>query len=205
MGGIGSGALRSRHVGDVEDVLALDIRVLRRLGVVRPGECVIDTICWSTGGHERPQARLRIDLSDSARGMMAITAHMPDDAVTQRIAIEGIASGFGGIRYYFLCPVTGQRCEILYYTDGRFASRHAHRLTYASQNMTDLTRAHRRIIMLRRRLEGSKGRPRPKGRKRAGIIDRLNEARSEARNIWRDRLRKQMDRSDSRWIPGDRR
>ena len=31
MGGIGSGATRSTHIGNVEDVPALDIRFLRRL------------------------------------------------------------------------------------------------------------------------------------------------------------------------------
>ena len=201
MGGIGSGARRSTYIGDVEDALALDIRVLRRLGVARPGECVIDTICWSTGDRERPTARLRIDLSDGAHCTMAITAHMLDDAITQRIKIDAVPSGFGGIRHYFLCPVMRHRCEVLYYADGQFASRQAHRLSYASQNMTDLTRVRRRVISLRRKLAGGKDRPRPKGRKRVAIIDRLENAQLQARHIWQDRLRKRIDPSGSRRIP----
>src|SRR3546814_8518225 len=47
MGGIGSGARRSTHIGNVEQMLALDIRALRRLSVVRPGECTCDTVHWS--------------------------------------------------------------------------------------------------------------------------------------------------------------
>jgi len=202
MGGIGSGARRSTRVGDIEDALALDIRVLRQLGVARPGECVIDTICWSTGDPERPTARLRIDLSDETLCTMTIAANMPDDAITQRIVIKVMPSGFGGARYYFLCPVTGERCEVLYYAEGRFASRQAHRLTYASQNMTDLTRVRRRVISLRRKLAGGKDRPRPKGRKRVAIIDRLETAQLQARHIWQDRLRKRIDPSGSRRIPG---
>ena len=203
MGGLGSGACRSTHVGDVEDALPLDIRVLRRLGVARPGECVIDTICWSTGDPERPTARLRVDLSDGAHCTMAITADMPDDAITQLIMIDAVPSGFGGIRHYFLCPVMRRRCEVLYYADGQFASRQAHRLTYASQNMTDLPRVRRRVISLRRKLAGGKDRPRPKGRKRVAIIDRLENVQLQARHIWRDRLRKRIGRSGSRRIPGE--
>ncbi len=203
MGGIGSGARRSTYIGDVENALALDIRILRRLGVARPGECSIDTICWSTGDPERPTARLRIDLSDGVHCTMAVTADMPDDALTQHIIIDVVPSGFGGVRHYFLCPVMGHRCEVLYYADGRFASRQAHRLTFASQNMTDLIRVRRRVISLRQKLAGGKDRPRPKGRKRVAIIDRLESAQSQARYIWQDRLRKQIDRSGSRRMPGE--
>ncbi len=64
MGGMGSGAQRSKNVGNVEDAIALDIRVLRRLGVVRPGECVIDDVHWSKRGLRTACARLRVDLSD---------------------------------------------------------------------------------------------------------------------------------------------
>ena len=202
MGGIGSGARRSTHIGDIEDALSLDIRVLRRLGVARPGECVIDTICWSTGAHERPTARLRIDLSDGAHCTITITIDMPDDAMTQRIMIDTMPSGFGGVRHYFLCPVLAHRCEVLYYADGQFASRQAHRLTYASQNMTDLTRVRRRVISLLRKLEGGEGQRRLRGRKRTAVIDRLEDTQLLARDIWHDRLRRRIDRSGSRRIPG---
>jgi len=144
MGGIGSGGHRSTCVGNVEDALALDIRALRRLRLIRPGECVIDTICWSIGGLGAFRARLRIDLSDIERGgTMTIIGDIPGGTVSQHIAINGVASSFGGHRCYFLCPVTGGRCEILYFVGGRFASRSAHGLSYEVQNMTDLSRGSR--------------------------------------------------------------
>jgi hypothetical protein len=204
MGGIGSGACRSTRVGDIEDTLSFDIRVLRRLGVARPGECVIDTICWSTGAHKRPTARLRIDLSDETCSTMTVTADMPDATIKQRLMIDAVPSGFGGVRHYFLCPVMGHRCEVLYYADGRFASRQAHRLSYASQNMTDLTRVRRRVISLRRKLEGGEGQRRLRGRKRTAVIDRLEDTQLLARDIWHDRLRRRIDRSGSRRIPDKR-
>ena len=93
MGGIGSGARRSTHIGNVEEMLALDIRVLRRLGVVRAGECVCDTVRWSTDGLSASSARLRVDLSDIERGgTIAITGDMSDGTIKQRVAIEGVPS-----------------------------------------------------------------------------------------------------------------
>ena len=103
MGGIGSGARRSTHIGNVEDMLALDIRVLRRLGVVQAGECVCDTVRWSIGGLSAFCVRLRIDLSDIERGgTMTIIGDMPDGPIRQHIAIEGVPSSLGGWRCYFL-------------------------------------------------------------------------------------------------------
>lgn len=189
MGGMGSGAQRSTHIGNVEDTLALDIRALRRLGLIRPGECVIDTVQWSIGGLRTFCARLRIDLSDIERGgMMTITADMPCGTITQHIAVDGVASSFGGHRCYFVCPITGARCEILYLVGGCFASRSAHRLSYAVQNMTDLSRARRRATKLRRRLQGKGELPRPRGRKRIKIAMRLDDAERKARMIYFDRL-----------------
>ena len=68
MGGLGSGARRSTHIGNIEEMLALDIRALRRLGIVAPGECIIDMLHWSISGLSTASARLRIDLSDIERG-----------------------------------------------------------------------------------------------------------------------------------------
>lgn len=57
MGRIGSGAQRSTCIGDVEDVLTLDIRLLRRLDVVRAGECVCNTVHWSKRTQRMPACR----------------------------------------------------------------------------------------------------------------------------------------------------
>jgi len=204
MGGIGSGARRSTHVGNVEQMLALDIRVLRRLGVVRPGECTCDTVQWSIGGLSAPSARLRVDLSDIERGgVMAITGNMRDGGIKQRVAVEMVLSPFGGRRCYFICPITSQRCEVIYYTGGRFASREAQRLSYAVQGMNDLSSARRKVAKLRSRLSGAGGQPRPRGRNRIDAVRLLREAEYSAKALYLDRLRTLADRSGSRWMPGD--
>lgn len=206
MGGIGSGARRSTHIGNIEQMLALEIRVLRRLGVVRPGECTCDTVRLSIGGLTTASARLRVDLSDIERGgVMAITGDMPDGAINQRVAIEMVPSPFGGHRCYFICPITAQRCEVIYYAGGRFGSRGAQRLSYAVQGMNEVSRARRKAAKLRSRLCGWGGQPRPRGRNRIDTVSRLREAEWEAKTLYLDRLRTLADRSGSRWMPGERR
>lgn len=206
MGGIGSGARRSTNVGNVEDALALDIRALRRLGVVQAGECVCDTVRWSIGGLSAPSARLRVDLSDIKRGgVMAIIVDLPDDAIKQHVAIELMPSPFGGYRCYFVCPVTARRCEVLYYARGRFASREAQKLSYAVQGMSYLSRARHKAAKLRSRLCGSGNLPRPRGSNRIDLVRRTQEAEFEAKTLYLDRLRGLADRSGSRQMPGDRR
>lgn len=205
MGGIGSGAQRSTHIGNVEDMLALDIRVLRRLGIVRPGECIIDTVHWAIGGLSTSCVRLRIDLSDIERdGGMTVTGEMSDGAIKQNVAIEMVPSPFGGYRCYFICPIIGVRCEVLYYAGGRFGSREAQRLSYAVQGMDELTRARRRVTKLRSRLCGSGGKPRPRGRNRIDTVRQLREAEHEAKTLYLDRLRILADRSGSHRMPSER-
>lgn len=206
MGGIGSGARRSSHIGNVEEMLALDIRALRRLGVIAPGECIIDTLHWLIGGLRTASARLRIDLSDIERGgAMTITGEMPDGAIKQRVAIEMVPSPFGGHRCYLICPISSHRCEVLYYAGGRFGSRKVQRLNYAVQGMNELSRARRKAAKLRSRLCGSDGQPRPRGRNRIDTVSRLREAEYEAKTLYLDHLRNLADRSGSRWMPGDSR
>ena len=200
MGGIGSGARRSMHVGNVEEMLALDIRALRRLGVLHPGECIIDDVHWSKSGLRTASARLRADLSDIERGgIVTITGTMPDGTIKQRIAVEVLPSSYGGRRCYFVCPVTADRCELLYYAGGRFASRHAHRLSYEVQNMNDLSRARRKIAKLRRRLDGEAGFPRSRGPNRIEVVGRLERAKANAHALYIGRLHAYVDRSGSRY------
>lgn len=204
MGGIGSGARRSTHIGNVEQMLALDIRVLRRLGVARPGECTCDTVQWSIGGLSASSVRLRVDLSDIERsGVMTIIGAMSDGAINLRVAIEMVPTPFGGHRCYFICPFMARRCEVIYYARGRFASREAQRLSYAVQTMDDVSRARRKAAKLRSRLSGSGGQPRPRGRIRIDTVRRLRQAEFEAKTLYLDRLRGLADRSGSQRMPGE--
>lgn len=205
MGGVGSGARRSTHIGNVEEMLTLDIRALRRLGVIAPGECIIDTLHWSIGGLSTACVRLRIDLSDIERGgVMTIIGDMTDGAINQPVAIEMVPSPFGGHRCYFICPITARRCEVLYYARGRFGSREAQRLSYAVQSMNDVSRARRKAAKLRSRLCGSGDQPRPRGRNRIDKVGRLRQAEFEAQTLYLERLRALSGWSGAQRIPSKR-
>jgi hypothetical protein len=202
MGGVGSGAPRVTNVGNVEDVLALDIRRLRRLGLARTGECVISDVHWSVDGLRASSARLRVDLSDIERGgSVAIAGSMSGGTVRQTVAITPVPTTIGGWRLYFICPVTAARCEILYYLRGRFASRNAQKLSYAVQSMDELARARRKAAKLRARLSGSTMLPRARGSNRVDVVARSRDAEHEARSLRNSRLRALIGESGARMRP----
>ena len=128
---------------------------------------------------------------------------MPDGPIRQQIAIEGVPSSLGGLRCYFICPITARRCEVLYYASGRFASREAQRLSYAVQGMDETSRARRKAAKLRSRLKGSIALPRPRGRNRIDMVRRLRDAELQAKTLYLDRLRDLADRSGARRMPSE--
>ena len=186
MGGINSGRRRSVHRGAVEQFPAIDLRILRRAGLLRPGECTYDTLRWQNQAPEVLSARIFIDLSDTGDASMRIVGA---GAINQRVAIECVPCRYGGVRCYFLCPVDCVRCQQLFLADGQFASRKAHRLTYASQSEDDLSRIRRKAHRLRRRVEGDGCHPRARGRNRWHKVQQLRVAEFDARALYLNRLR----------------
>ena len=75
------------------------------------------------------------------------------------IGLTTTAQPFGGRRWWFVCPRTGQRVVKLHKPAGAltFASRQAHGLAYKSQRETDYDRALRRAFKLRGRLGADGG------------------------------------------------
>jgi hypothetical protein len=144
---------------------------------------------WQNQALEALSVRIFIDLSDIGDASMRIVGAVGAGTINQRAAIECVACPYGGVRCYFLCPVVGVRCQQLFFADGLFASRKAHRLTYASQSEDDLSRARRKAHRLRRRVEGDGLYPRPRGRNRWQKMQQLRSAEFDARALYLDRLR----------------
>jgi hypothetical protein len=188
MGGRSSGRRRSIHRGAVEQYPAIDLRVLRRAGLLAAGQCTYTTSHWENQAPEALSVRIFIDLSDTGDASMRIVRSEDYGAMAERVAIECIPCPYGGVRCYFLCPLIGVRCEQLFLADGIFASRKAHKLTYASQSEDELSRA-RRKVRLHRQIEGDFRYTRPRGRNRWRIVQELGAAKTEARALYHDRLR----------------
>lgn len=203
MGGINSGRRRSVHRGAVEQYPVIDLRIIRRAGLLRLGECTYDTLHWRNQGLPALSARIFVDLSDTGDASIRIRATDDGSIVPQRVAIECAATSFGGFRSYLLCPLNGSRCEQLFLVDGIFASRKAHRLTYASQSEDDISRARRRVRKLHRQLEGDNRHARSRGHNRYQMMLRLSEAEMHAKTLYIDRLRHLSGTSGSQRIPSD--
>lgn len=201
MGSINSGRRRSVNRGAVEQYPVIDLRVLKRAGLLRSGECTYDTMHWRNQGLEALSVRIFVDLSDAGDASM----HIVGDVTDQRVMIECLPCPYGGYRIYFLCPLTGARCEQLFLVDGIFASRKAHRLTYASQSEDDLSRACRKVRKLHRQVEGDTRHARPRGSNRRSAIQRLRDAEREAKTLYLDRLRNLADRSGALRMPSTKR
>lgn len=184
MGGINSGRQRSVHRGAVEQFPVIDLRVLKRAGLLKPGECTYDTLRWRNQDLEAHEVRIFVDLSDEDDASIRIAGDVPD----QRAAIECVPCPYGGYRCYFLCPLNDMRCEQLFLVDDIFASRKAHRLTYASQSEDDLSRARRKVRKLQKQVEGDTRYARPRGRKRWSTMRQLREAERDARELYHERL-----------------
>ncbi|WP_337827496.1 hypothetical protein [Pseudonocardia sp. TMWB2A] len=200
MGGNNSGRRRTVTRGAVEQFPCIDLRVLKRAGLVRAGECTYDTVHWQNQAPETLSAKIFVDLSDADDASMRVIM----SGERHRIAIDCVPCPYGGMRAYFLCPINGTRCEQLLFVDGIFASRKAHGLTYASQSEDELSRTRRKVRKLHRQIDGDYRFARSRGGKRWHLIQRLRDAEFEAKTLYYDRLRNLTDRSGAHRMPGDR-
>tara|TARA_R110000772_G_scaffold27017_1_gene69114 strand:- start:4602 stop:5192 length:591 start_codon:yes stop_codon:yes gene_type:complete len=194
MGGIGSGRQRYRNRGAVEDHPALDLRILKRLQLLMPGECTYDVLRWSNGGLSVAEARIFVDLEELHSAQIKIHMQVADNSISQHIDIEADACGLGGHRYYMICPINGTRNQILYWCNDQFASRQAHALTYRSQTSTELSRARKRTAKLHSHLKGNDGFKRPRGRRRYSLVQKLNCSQREERALMTARAQGYFER-----------
>ena len=168
MGGFGSGRPAGRSTVEGCRSLKLDVnRVVRTLrGKVSAlqGDQTVAAgwrASWPLGGGA-PEGELKVYL---ALGREYGQAHLSFDIEhlshrtgqrNQCVELESTPCHFGGVRWWWVCPVSGRRCAKLYLPNGGslFASRGpgAYQLSYASQNATAITCSHWRIARIHQRL-----------------------------------------------------
>jgi len=182
MGGHSSGRYRTRNRGSIEQALRLDMANLRRTGFVRPGAIVSGSQHWTRRGEPAGSISLKVDLSSLDDAHAILTFNAKDVPTVQRVQLAVVPCRFGGHRFYWVCPVTGRRCTVLAGAAGRFASRQAQRLTYASQTADALDRLRLARDKGEARLWGKDGRGRPRGANR----ERLSQRWIELSTTWEE-------------------
>ena len=156
MGGIGSGRYGGRPT--VESAYSLDLDDILHRGARRPGE---RWGCRSRWTDKRTDAlKLNIEIisfpvQPGERPFVEIIHGVGDqDGASYSVDLTSTPQPFGGCRWWFICPISGDPVATLYLPRGatRFASRGAYRLAYASQRASTRDRAILRYHRIRRSL-----------------------------------------------------
>ena len=160
MGGYGSGSWMRFHTKPVvENGLTLDLNRLLRDKLVLPGQHVSGTITWTrtSNGQRTASIGFEANLQNHEAAWIRLQYTADGTPVDYFVHLTTTRPHFGGYRWWFSCPTTGTRAAKLYLPAGerRFASRHAYRLAYHSQNQTFMDRNLSRAQDIRRRLGGS--------------------------------------------------
>src|SRR6516162_2464214 len=132
-GGTRYGAGRPGWRRKCEQMLALDIRKLRRRGYLRSGSHF--NWRWSLQGE--PCGNIGVLVSDTA-ATLSYTRTSHDEKPIQYkydATLERTACQFGGDRVWFRCPRCYRRCAVIFglARDGRFGCRKCLRLAYSSE------------------------------------------------------------------------
>ncbi|MBT6340861.1 MAG: hypothetical protein HOJ48_16350 [Desulfobacula sp.] len=153
MGGWGSGSyyrMRSSK-GMAESSLPLDIRELKRKGLLTPGGTI--TTKWSRGGNVHSSIGA-IVYKDH---LLLRYTHKKTDVVEQNVFFTYTPCNYGGERIWFQCPFCGRRCAVIYSYGKYFACRICCNLTYETCNETPRDRRFSKADKLRKRIGAEPG------------------------------------------------
>jgi hypothetical protein len=179
MGGWGSGRY-SRRRTRLDDLLAVDVRRLRRQGRLEPG--YDGTAPTSRGGREVGDVFMRRHGGVLVlRYGLAVEDGTREETVEDRVPLLRTAQPGGGERPWFACPGCGRRCAVLYRAP-RFRCRACVGATYASQYVSKGGRPFHRARAIRVRLGGADSLlepfpPKPKRMRWATYLRLAQEAR----------------------------
>jgi hypothetical protein len=148
MGGQGSGSgshqwWRSRKKDTVEDCLTIDVNRWMREGILKAG--VVLRSCsatWTSSDGQVSSISFDVDMLSTDRPSVRLeyscgaTATKEKEALDYRVYLTATRPRFGGLRWWFLCPISGcgRRVRTLHIAPGGryFACRQCNDLTYTS-------------------------------------------------------------------------
>lgn len=199
MGSSNSGRYRTRNIGAMEQATTLDVRQLRRQGMVAPHIRADGVLTWRDGsGREIASIQIFVEMG-AEKGVASLSYSHKDEARKQHIRLESRPMPYGGRRFYFVCPSRGHLCERLPVINGVFASRQAHQLAYASQSEDKLGRMHRRADKLDRRLNGPAPQNRPRGARRERLLGAWVAAEEQRERFAVQEIQRRWGHLDELW------
>jgi len=164
MGGYGSGRGGSGR-RTTDPLLFLDIRYMRRAGLLRPASAApySFSLAWAQRGE--PSGNISV-LARHGDGryppelVLNYSTKAPHETtwtpVLEVITIETTECHYGGERPWLLCPRCFSRRAVLFSVDGRFRCRECHDVAYTSTRETEEDRRCRRALAIQKRLGGHK-------------------------------------------------
>jgi hypothetical protein len=153
MGAKGSGRRGGGRCTD--DMYALDIRAMKRRGLLEDGR----HFCWTWRRHGERVATVALWI-DGGRARLTDLLNRPagdgaaPEPLVHWIEMTSTPCALGGRRAWWVCPIPscGRRVAILYSSRRVFVCRHCHRLAYRSQRETQTDRLIRRAEKIKKRL-----------------------------------------------------
>lgn len=130
MGGYGSGRYYpSYRKTKVEDCHKVDANDFAKWELFMPAMWRSCTTRWTRGGRETGSCGVYTRISDT----QAVCVFQYNGREVP-VNLSAYVPGFGGRRYFFLCPVCGKRVRTLHFKNAEIACRICHNLTYESCN-----------------------------------------------------------------------
>jgi len=156
MGGIGSGRRYQGGKDTTNDYRVLDVRWLRRSGLLTPGRSGITS--WSRDGNTIASIQVRAEADRVVLNYQSRNHNDDWQAKEYPIYLDWTDCHLGGRRAWFRCPAQGcsRRVAILY-SGALFACRLCRQLAYESQRETGPDRAARRADRIRDKLGWERG------------------------------------------------
>ena len=170
MGGLNSGRRRISSVAAIDFTKTLDIRRFRAHKYLRSGFVTQAIWSWRRNDENTGSVTLVFSILSPTQAAIQIDFCLDGECKRQQVALDAVKCRYGGYRYYFICPASGRRCEVLALLNGYFACRQHHRLTYASQSETALDRMGRRVRKLEAQAKGLNGYQCPRGVKKHRLL-----------------------------------
>lgn len=139
MGGSGSGSwCRWSKQDTCEEVKRVDIRYMRKQGLLRPGYA--GTLTWTCGGEDTGHINYRMEVNRLILSYRFREHGGEWEPVDEAVWLDRTPCHYGGERLWFLCPHCNKRVAVLYGAHKRFLCRACYRLPYSSQMTGEIDR-----------------------------------------------------------------